>query len=62
MWLLGKRERWFPISNEGDLYLQLDAIEESIFVEQKEEVQRRSSLGEGGLEIERMTFKKPAKF
>jgi hypothetical protein len=45
MWLDGNRQRWFPINPEQDLYLQLDIIEESIFMQQKLELERRQEEG-----------------
>jgi hypothetical protein len=33
LWYNGNRQRWFPIMSDQDVTSQLDAIEESIFVE-----------------------------
>jgi hypothetical protein len=58
LWVNGSRKHWFQILADVDVSSQLDAIEESIFLEQKQEM----AQGEATAKLERMTFKKPPKF
>lgn len=62
LWANGSRQRWFTILTDQDVPSQLDAIEESLFVEQKQELARRAENGEEALQLCKMTFKKPPRF